>query len=105
MIPSSWTSSLPAALFADECGGGKMRDRRGEVLFIDARKLGTLVGRTRKEFPDQDVAKIAVSCHAWREGRGYEDLPGFCRAVKREEIGYHNYVLTPGRYVGAVDIE
>ncbi|MEK1855184.1 MAG: N-6 DNA methylase [Phyllobacterium sp.] len=86
-------------------GGGKMRDRRGEVLFIDARKLGTLVDRTRKEFSDQDVAKIAASYHAWREGKGYEDLPGFCKAVKREEIGDHNYVLTPGRYVGAVDIE
>jgi type I restriction enzyme M protein len=82
-----------------------MRDRRGEVLFIDARKLGTLVDRTRKEFSDADVAKISGVYHAWREGKGYEDVPGFCKTAKLEEIRGHNHVLTPGRYVGAADIE
>src|SRR5436190_308788 len=85
--------------------GGKLRDRRGEVLFIDARKLGTLVDRTRKEFSDDDIAKIAGVYHAWREGKGCEDVPGFCRSGKLEEIRGHNYVLTPGRYVGAADVE
>ena len=83
----------------------QLRDRRGEVLFIDARKLGTLVDRTRKEFSDEDIAKIAGTYHAWRRGEGYEDEPGFCKAAKLEEIRGHGHVLTPGRYVGAADAE
>jgi type I restriction enzyme M protein len=82
-----------------------MRDRRGEVLFIDARKLGTLVDRTRKEFSAEAIAKVATTYHAWREDKGYEDVPGFCKAAKLEEIRRHNHVLTPGRYVGAADVE
>jgi type I restriction enzyme M protein len=88
--------------------GSKLRDRRGEVLFIDARKLGTLVDRTRKEFSDDDIAKIANTYHAWRgepDASVYADVPGFCKAAKLEEIRGHNHVLTPGRYVGAQDIE
>jgi type I restriction enzyme M protein len=86
-------------------GGGKFRDRSGEVLFIDARKLGTLVDRTRKEFSDDDITKITGAYHAWREGKGYQDAPGFCKAAKLEEIKGHNFVPTPGRYVGAADAE
>ncbi|MCB9960153.1 MAG: SAM-dependent DNA methyltransferase [Rhodospirillaceae bacterium] len=91
-------------------GGGAVghktfRDRRGEVLFIDARKLGHMVDRTRREFADADIARIAATYHAWREGTGYEDVPGFCKAATLEEIGTHNHVLTPGRYVGAAAAE
>jgi type I restriction enzyme M protein len=85
--------------------GGKLRDRRGEVLFIDARRLGTLVDRTRKEFSDVDVVKIAGTYHAWHEGKGYADELGFCKAARLDEIKAHNHVLTPGRFVGAADIE
>jgi type I restriction enzyme M protein len=85
--------------------GGKPRDRRGEVLFIDARKLGTLIDRTRKEFSDEDIAKIAGVYHAWREGKGYENVLGFCKSAKLEEIRGHSHILTPGRYVGAADVE
>jgi type I restriction enzyme M protein len=88
--------------------GGKWRDRRGEVLFIDARKLGRLIDRTRREFANADIETIAKVYHAWRgepEAGAYEDVPGFCKAAKLEEIKGHNCVLTPGRYVGAAEIE
>jgi type I restriction enzyme M protein len=84
---------------------GKLRDRRGEVLFIDARKLGTMVDRTRKEFSDEDIAKIAGIYHTWREGKGYEDVSGLCKSAKVDQIRSHDHVLTPGRYVGAADVE
>ena len=90
------------------------RDRRGETLFIDARKLGTLVDRVHRELTDDDLAKIAGTYHAWRgdpisssplagegRGEGYKDIPGFCKAAKLDDIRKHGHVLTPGRYVSA----
>jgi type I restriction enzyme M protein len=103
-----YSTQIPACLWflaRNKHPGGNMRDRRGEVLFIDARKVGTLVDRTRKEFSDGDIAKIAATYHAWREGKGYEDMPGFSKLAKLEQIRSHNHVLTPGRYVGAADVE
>lgn len=106
-----YSTPIPACLWflaRNKNPGGKMRDRRGEVLFIDARKLGTLVDRTRKEFSDDDITKIAATYHAWRgepEAGSYSEVPGFCKAAKLDAIRSHNHVLTPGRFVGAVDIE
>jgi type I restriction enzyme M protein len=86
----------------------KLRDRRDEILFIDARKLGHMVDRTRKEFSDADIEKITRAYHAWRgedEAGDYEDVPGFCKSATLDQIKSHGYVLTPGRYVGTIDVE
>ena len=80
------------------------RDRRGETLFIDARKLGTMADRTHRELSEDDIAKIAGTYHAWRgdEGAGdYEDVPGFCKSANLEGIRKNRHILTPGRYVDA----
>lgn len=81
------------------------RNRRGEVLMIDARELGRMVDRTRRELTEEDIARIADTYHAWRGQSGvkgkYKDVPGFCRSVTLEEIAEQNHILTPGRYVGA----
>lgn len=85
-----------------------MRDRRHETLFIDARKLGTLVDRVHRELSAEEISRISGTYHRWRgdgDGAVYEDVAGFCRSVKTEEIRSHQWVLTPGRYVGAEEVE
>jgi type I restriction enzyme M protein len=77
------------------------RSRKGETLFIDARNLGFMKDRVLRDFAPDDIAKISDTFHAWKKGAGYEDIAGFCKAAKLEEIKKHDYVLTPGRYVGA----
>jgi len=80
--------------------------RKGEILFIDARKLGTMISRVQIEFTDADIQKISDTVQAWRSGdQAYQDIAGFCRSVPLSEIIEHGCVLTPGRYVGAVEQE
>jgi type I restriction enzyme M protein len=80
--------------------------RKGEVLFIDARKLGSMISRVQSELTDEVIDRIGATVAAWRgEGGDYEDTPGYCRSAKLEEIAQHGHVLTPGRYVGAEEIE
>ncbi|MCU8357051.1 type I restriction-modification system subunit M [Vibrio vulnificus] len=81
------------------------RDRRGETLFIDARNLGFMKDRVLRDFTSDDIAKIADVFHAWQSGTGYEDEKGFCFSAKLTDMQKHDYVLTPGRYVGAADAE
>ena len=107
-----YSTQIPACLWflaRDKSANGH-RDRKGEILFIDARKLGAMVDRTRREFSAEDIARIADTYHAWRskpedlEAKGleaYEDIPGFCKAADKEEVSKQGFVLTPGRYVGA----
>ncbi len=119
-----YSTQIPACLWfltRNKRNGGRT-DRRGQVLFIDARKMGRMVNRTQRELTDEDIAYIANTYHAWRGDIGataigattggattpaqsapapYVDIPGFCRSVTIEEIRQHGYILTPGRYVGA----
>ena len=106
-----YSTQTPACLWfltRNKNPGGNCRDRRREVLFIDARKVGHMVDRTRKEFSDEDITRIADTYHAWRgapDANPYEDEPGFSKSATLEEIGEHGHVLTPGRYVGATVTE
>jgi type I restriction enzyme M protein len=101
-----YSTQIPVCLWflARQKKNHRFRDRRGDVLFIDARKLGLLADRVHRELSDADIARIANTYHAWRGDKGaggYNDVPGFCKSATLEEIANHGFVLTPGRYVGA----
>ena len=115
-----YSTQIPVCLWfiAREKKNGRFRDRRGEVLFIDARKLGTMIDRVHRELGEydkdghlisgSDIDKIASTYHAWRGDKAagdYEDVPGFCKSAKLDDIRHHGHILTPGRYVGAAEVE
>lgn len=104
-----YTTQIPASLWflSRNKSGGNSRYRKGEVLFIDCRKHGVMTSRVNKELTDNEVKEIGRLYHAWRgekDNGKYEDKAGFCKSVKTDEIEKNGWVLTPGRYVGAVEI-
>ena len=111
-LPSQlfYNTMIPACLWfvSRDRKNQKFRDRRKQVLFIDARKVGTMVDRRHKELTDEEVRRISETYHAWRgelRDRKYEDTPGFCKSVSIGEIQKQGWILTPGRYVGAKEEE
>lgn len=106
-----YSTQIPACLWflaRNKNPGKGLRDRRGQVLVIDARKLGVLVDRTRRELTDEEIKKIADTYHAWRgepNAGEYADVAGFCKSASLDDIRKHSHVLTPGRYVGAAEQE
>lgn len=113
-----YTTQIPVCLWfltkskkahtVDAQGKRVTRDRQGETLFIDARNMGSMIDRTHKELTEDDIAEIARTYHAWRGEKAdgdYEDKAGYCKASMLDDIKANDYVLTPGRYVGAAEIE
>lgn len=104
-----YSTGIPVSLWIlnrNKIDNPKFRKRADEILFIDGRNLGTMVDRRHRELSDEDVKKIADTYHNYRNIDGnYEDVQGFCKAAKLEEVMEHEYVLTPGRYVGIEEQE
>jgi type I restriction enzyme M protein len=105
-----YSTQIPVCLWflARDKRNNHFKDRRGKVLFIDARKLGRMIDRVHRELTKEDISKIAGTYHAWRGDKGsgkYEDIVGFCKSAKVDEIRAHDHILTPGRYVGAEEAE
>ena len=103
-----FNTAIPVSLWfisKDRHGNGH-RKREGEVLFIDARKLGTMVTRRLRELPDEDISQITGTYHAWRNVDGkYQDIPGFAKAANLAEIKHQDFVLAPSRYVGTEEAD
>ncbi len=109
-LPSQlfYNTMIPACLWfiARDKKNHRFKDRRGEVLFVDARNMGEMIDRRHRELTDENISNIATTYHAWRgEGRKYEDIKGFCKAASLDEVKKHGHILTPGRYVGVEETE
>ncbi len=108
MLPTQlfYNTGIPACLWflSRYKNGNKNRDRKGEVLFIDASELGYMVNRSSRAFTEDEIKRIADTYHEWKKSGGsYGDIKGFCKSASLVDIEKHNFVLTPGRYVGIPD--
>jgi type I restriction enzyme M protein len=104
-----YSTQIPVCLWfiARDKRNGRLRDRRGETLFIEARSLGSMADRSHRELTESDLSRLAKAYHTWRGDPGageYADEPGFCKVATIDEIRVHNHVLTPGRYVDAAAV-
>ncbi len=111
-LPSQlfYNTQIPACLWflSRNKTSGKFRDRSNEVLFIDAREMGTMISRRQRELTDKDIQKIAKTYHNWRGKDSqdrYKDIPGFCKSADIQEIRKNNHILTPGRYIDFKEAE
>lgn len=103
-----YNTQIPACLWflARDRKNHKFRDRRNEILFIDARKLGIMTSRKNRMLTNDDITRVAGAYHDWRnKGDKYKDIQGFCKSATIKEIEANNFVLTPGRYVGTEEVE
>ncbi len=103
-----YSTQIPVCLWflsRNKYGGNEARNHQSETLFIDARKLGTLIDRVHRDLTAEDIARIASTYHKWKNGIDYIDIPGFCKSATLKDIRENGYVLTPGRYVGAAYLE
>jgi len=103
-----YNTGIPACIWfiSRKRAGNGDRKRIGEILFIDTSEVGFMADKTHREFTEEDIAKISSTYHEWRKHDSkYEDIKGFCKSANIEEITKHNFVLTPGGYVGIKDQE
>lgn len=112
-LPSQlfYNTQIPACLWflaRNKAETNKFRNRTNEILFIDARELGSMISRKQKELSDKDIAKISDTYHKWRSKEfetGYKDIAGFCKSASIQDIRKNNYILTPGRYIDFKEVE